>query len=277
MLLYMLVNLVINVFIINNTSLKKQQVNILMAGDSHVQNSIDPGIFTSARNIAQSAEPYLMTFWKLSYIFDRMKVDTLILGFSHQNLAAFNDRKFSEEEWSYEMFSRGYPLHNFLGDNEGLEIDYRDCLSVYIKKLCLYPKLHHLPFMGHYQGISHHDVSDVEEAIRRHYYNGDDMAGVSERSIAYLDSIVDLCRQNEVQLIMVGTPVFPEYYERIPPQIKLRYEQIKKDLEQEYDHISVIDMTEHFYEEEYYLNSDHLNKEGAGKFSGELKKRLQPS
>ena len=264
---YFGLNIIINKTIFNNTKIPVKEVNILIAGDSHTERSLNPKLFCSAQNISQPAEPYVITYWKLKYILKRVRVDTLMLGFSHVNISAFNDLKFSNKRWSATMFQRTYPINGFKGVNN-LEVDYLKFYKTYFHNMCLFPKTNHIGFIGGYSSSEKNDLSYIEANIKRHYYYNEKELGVSEVAIAYLDSILRICAERDIAPVLVGSPVHEEYYKRIPLAIKNRFDNEKAWLMK--NNITVIDLSHRFYEDGYYYDADHLNGKGAAKFTIEI-------
>ena len=117
-------NMLINYFNYTGQSTPIDIPRVLIAGDSHPQKSLNPALFSDARNISQSAEPYVLTFWKLKNLFKANAPDTLIIGFSPHNISQFNDLKFSERKWSSELFRRSYPIQEFRRISTQIPIDY---------------------------------------------------------------------------------------------------------------------------------------------------------
>jgi len=240
------------------------QTNVLIAGDSHTQCSLNPKLFKSAVNISQSAEPYVITFWKLKYILDNNKPDVLLLGFGHHNISAFNDIKFKNKIWSSELFRRTYTIQKFRNLKQ-IEIDYFGYYKILFKNIFLLPHRKHFNFIGHYSNSTDSNLADLKSAIERHYYNKKNELPVSEISIAYLDSIVQICNKNKINLVLINSPVHKVYYDNIPDIIKDRYNSEKKRLINM--EIPVFDYSNMFYEDSLYLNADHINEKGAAKFT----------
>ena len=138
--------------------------NIIIAGDSHPQKSINPKMFNSATSITQTAEPYVSTFWKLKYLLQDIQIDTLILGFSHHNLSAFNDLKFTNKTWSTEMYNRTYLTENFILLNSKL-YDINAFYKTYFINMCIYPNTKHFKFMGGYENFDLNKIEDYNKAI----------------------------------------------------------------------------------------------------------------
>ena len=169
------------------------------------------------------------------------------------------------------MFERIYSIAE-LGSLEDIAIDYLEFYKIYGKNMWLYPKEDHIKWIGHYRNNEDSDVSDFDQSIKRHFfYDGSNM-GISQTSISHVDSIIAICQKHKVELIVVGTPVYKEYYARIPSNIIDRFEIEKERL------IGLglpfIDLINVDYEEDDYRNSDHLNEKGAKRFTLETMELL---
>ncbi|TXB61412.1 hypothetical protein [Phaeodactylibacter luteus] len=266
-LLYFGGNMIINYFIYNNQSVKLNNTSILIVGDSHPQKSINPKYFKDAQNISQTAEPYVLTYWKLKKIFNSYIPDTLIIGFAPHNISQFNDLKFSNDRWSSEMFRRSYPIEEFNDISSSIDIDNNGFRKILWKQTGFYPRKNHINYIGNYSNSSKSNISDWETAIKRHYYQNDIQLGVSQLAVNYLDSIVNLANSKKIELIMASPPVHEHYLGNIPISIMQEYVNLTK----KYNASNVVfDKTRDYYPDSLYLNSDHLNEMGAKRFSVEL-------
>lgn len=264
---YFGINISINKIIINKTKIPFEKVTTLIVGDSQMARAINPSIFESAKNISQNGEPYFVTYWKLKYLLQKIKVDTIIIGFSHYNLSGIMDRRFIDKKWSLEMFTRIYPIKNLYGI-KNIEIDYYEYFNTYFRNMCLFPKRNHMKFIGEYANSNASNITNPESYIRDHYYNNDKNIGISEMAISYLDSIIQLAKIQNIYPILVGTPVHESYYTKIPINIIDRYNLEKSRLVlQDY---CVIDLTDYFYKDNYYFDLHHLNEYGAKIFTSEI-------
>jgi hypothetical protein len=273
-IIFFTINYGINSYICFHQSLPIKKVQILIAGDSHTQYGINPSVIGDAQNISQSAEPYIITFWKLKKIFKSHKPNILILGFSPHNISEFNDFKFSKPKWSYEMFKRSYTIEQFNDINNKIPIDYLTFYKVLWKQCCLLPKTNHIYYIGNYVESYNSNISDWKSAIKRHYYFNDKELSVSETAVNYLDSIVILCKKENVSLILAGPPVSENYYKHIPQSIKKEYHLLYN----KYKHfLTKINDTETNYPDSLFLDSDHLNSYGANRFSKEILNKINLS
>ena len=264
---YFGINYLINHLVIHKSKPEFKPSSVWIAGDSHLQTSIDPSLFNSASNIAMLAEPVVVTYFKLKFLFSFHKPDTLIMGFSQHTISAFNDLKFSDIKWSNEMFRRTYAIINPY-DLNGLIIDYHRYYKTLFRYMCLYPRTDHFDFIGSYQSVDANYAIDVDAAIDRHFYANGKKLGVSQLSISYIDSIINLCKKENVKLIFVASPVHKNYYERIPFSSMQNYKiELKR---KEVQGIKFIDLSHQFYIDKYYMDADHLNAKGARLFTTKL-------
>lgn len=262
---YFSIILLTNRIIFLNASPPITKSNIIILGDSHPQTAINPNYFFSAQNISQGAEPIVVSFWKLRYLVENVKFDTLIMGFSYQNISQFNDKGFFSGDISTDLFRRYYSIQRFK-DIKQINLLPLKIYTVYFKNMCLFPSTKHFNFIGNFEGIESSFIDNKELRIRQQFYNSDnEVMGISNFSIAYMDSIINICKTKRKQLILVGTPIQKQYYDAIPNIYKENYSFLsEKYLSQ---NILFLDFNTFAIEEKFFYDSDHLNIKGAQQFS----------
>lgn len=244
-----------------------QDHSVLIAGDSQTRRGLNPELFYNAINISLPAEPYVSTYWKLKKVFQSTIPDTIILGFGPHNLSGYNDFKFSDDKWASTMFERNYAIQEFR-NLKSIKVDYFKFIKVLWKQTCFYPKLDHCTYIGHYLNSNTTNFTNTEVVVKRHYYRNGKEVGVSNTSISYLESIVNLCHENGTTLILVHHPVHERYSKKIPEQNMAKYEEVKNKMIS--DGITVIEESGRLYDDSMYINANHLNEKGATKFTKRL-------
>jgi len=260
LLLYFAMTALINMLIIRNSALPLPEANLLIIGDSHPEKAIDPALFNSALNLSQSSEPYPVTLWKLRRILQERQVDTVLIGFSHHNLTGYQDTKFRDADTALEMFRRMYSIASF-NDLRPLQVDYPGYLKAWIRNMAIIPRRDHFNFLDTYDNSRRNDISDYKEASERHFKNKGLPVVFSVTAMKNLDAIIELCREHQVEPVLVGCPVHLRYLQEIPDYIRTRYDIEKERYRQMGVHI--IDQTRLVLPDSCYLNSDHLNQSGA--------------
>ena len=270
--MYMAFNALTNFMIWKNQKIQLNGATTIIAGDSHPMSSLNPQLLHNAINISQSAEPYVLTYWKLKEITKTHNIDTIILGFAPHNIYGFNDLKFSDKFWSSEMFRRSYYIGEFSTIKNCIEIDKNELIKIFIKNTCLFPKLNHINYIGKFNSSKDSKLSDIASAINRHYYFKNVQLGVSQTSIIYLNKILNICKRKNIEIILISNPVHLSYFEKIPKKIIEKYYDLKKLISLK--GIFVFDKTNSFYHDSLYSNADHLNYYGAINFTNEYKKTI---
>ncbi|HAF30848.1 MAG TPA: hypothetical protein DCG75_17550 [Bacteroidales bacterium] len=262
---YFLTNLLINYYIINYAKPPIADSNILIMGDSHLQTALDPECFASAQNICQGAEPIVVSYWKIKYLMYRIKFDTLILGFSYQNISSYTEQRFSNDIISTELYKRIYAIERF-DDLKRLNINYYKNFIIFFKNMCLFPKPNHTSFIGSYKGIESLYTNDTKTKIEEHFYkNKNEPYHLSYNSMNYLDSIVRLCEKNNKTVILVGAPLHKDYFNSIPNIFIVKYNALF--LKYTKSNILFLNFNQFFDDDKLFYNADHLNLTGSQKFT----------
>ncbi len=271
---YFYVNYRINKIIIRKNPPKFAARNLIM-GDSHVMTALDPSQFINTINFAQEGEPYAMTFFKLKEITKYNTIDTLILGFSPQNISIINDFKFNERSKSDAIFSRIIPITK-LNDFRLFEINKFSYIRGFTKNYLLFPRKSRFNYLGRFKNLNHKlntKTQKPNEAINRHFYFEGKELSISSLSIAYLDSILKIASKNRIYPILVNTPVHPIYHALIPMEIHKQFEKHKSKLKEE--GISIYDYSNEAFPDDLFADFDHTNNKGALIFSHRLKSDLK--
>ena len=268
LIIYFLIILIINSIIIYNISDNIHKSNILIVGDSHAAHALNPDLFSSALNLSQGAEPYIITYWKLKATLDDVDPDTLIIGFNHYNISGVNDLKFFDDRWSSKMFERSYLIEDFGSIRNLIKIDYLQYYNVIFRNLCLLPHIDHVNYIGRYKASDNRSyVSNSKERILRHYYISDsNQADISTVNVSFLDSIIEICLVRDIVPVLVEAPVHISYYNKIPSEYKSSYDKLCLQLKKK-NNIMIVRSDSLDYDDERFLDSDHLNKLGSDYFT----------
>lgn len=267
--IYMCFNMIFNYYVYSNKSIDLENAKVVVLGDSHLMTAIDPDLFENATNVCQSAEPPIVSYWKLKKILQANTPDQIIFGFAPHNISECNDYKFCETKWSKEIFNRIYPIQDFSSIRNKLSVDYSNYYHAIWKQTALFPKMIHANYIGKFSAKMTSDISNWQSAIKRHYYLNDQVYSESVLSVAYIDSIVDICRKNDVLLLIASSPVHKRYYENIPRSILDSYNKLIEKYEEQgvFVYNKIKDSS---YADSMFFDAHHLNYVGAKRFTSEL-------
>ncbi len=266
----MLFNGAFNYWVLKNSSSEFSPTRLFILGDSFTESSVDPSKFESARNLSQGAENAFISFIKLKKITESHVPDTILLGFTHHSIAYFNDLKFIDETWSGEMMKRLFPLKGIGGKDYIFEFDKKKYWKTCFRRMLLLPNPSlHKAYEGSFNPSARNELKYLNKTIERHYMNDE----ISEVSVMYFDSIIQLCSDLNIDLVLIATPVHNDYYNRIPQKIKSRYSLLQNQYRQ--NGVLVLDYSNMEIEDQKFKNFDHLNALGAEEFSLRLVKDLK--
>lgn len=244
----------------------------LIMGDSHAVMTIDPESFSNASNVAQFAEPLVITYWKLKSLAKEHKPDTVVLSIGTHNFSSLNDDKLTTGT-AFSFFEKCYPVAKPFELDRMLSVNLDAYYKALIRHIALYPHLNHDAYLGSFEPrAARGDVLDAREAIKRHYYTGEVQRGVSNAALVYTDSIISYCQQEAIVLVAVSTPLHPKYLQSVPADFLDAFDSSMQAMEDQ--GVIVIDMRQSGYEEALFYDTDHLNRQGARIFSAALGKRL---
>lgn len=268
LLLYFILTFALNAYIFSTEKPLPKKSRVLIMGDSHSQKALNPMLFSDAQNISQTAEPYVVTYWKLKKVLSFNKPDTLILSFAPHNLSAFNDLKFSSTQWAPEMFRRIYPIADLNDVSDYIDVDFMTYYKTIWKHAAIFPRFNHKNYVGRYNNNKRSNIDDVDEAIKRHFLREGKNLGVSSVSLMYLDSIISICLKNEITPLLVTSPVHQRYSREIPRESMDAFIAAKKNYSEQ--NVLFLDGMQAIYADSLFLNADHLNAKGAVRFTNDL-------
>ena len=273
------------VLIWNNWILKgiilPPNISTIVCGDSHTQTAIDDSILSDCINLSNSSEHYLYSHSVLNLTLqNNPQIKRVILGISYHSFGEFYDKYIFGEKSKY-MYSKYLPIldKETLDDlyrNNPLELtlQFPNTLKK-IAKSIKYSKYNQFPFYGAFYKSYRSNLNDsrIGKAIQRHYYN--EVGNQQEYSFMqkkYLNRIINLCFINDVDLILINTPVSIEYKKNIPKKIIMNYYNTLDSLENKFVFWDFNDLK---VEDKCYGDGDHLNYLGAGILSPLIRDRIK--
>lgn len=264
---------------LNNKDYIKDK-NTIYAGDSHIQTSIIDSLLLSSINISNSGEALVYTYYKLKFLLSQQNsVKTIVLGLSYHNLSSSYDNLIYGEKAAYiaPNYFLVMPLASILNIIKNAKSDNKDVFmknyaSMNIGKVLYSDK--RLTFIGNYKPNTTTKTANVEETdkqiIRQYYDEYGNLKNHSVLQIKYLDSIVKMCNDNNIQLIILKTPMSKFYRDKIPVEYKNMYNEEIKSRK-----IKIIDLSDIISEDEYFLpDGDHVNQKGALIVTKQLKEKI---
>ncbi len=252
----------------------KSNIDIVFAGDSHVECALNDSLIPNTINIAHSGEAYMYTYVKLKTLLKyNPQIKTIFLSFSPykldkkmEDLWLFNDEFVIEKNKSLNYLLTWQERKLIFENNpkiylEGIR-DYTISNFTAIIKSYLLKKL--INFGGYkflVRDELQENISKNDTARHNHFEKG-------IYQLKYLVLISELCHQKSVKLILIDTPKYKTF--KTDKNITLYWDSVSKITR--FD--SVLDVSRMFYPDSYYGDVTHLNYKGAEVFSKYLKEKI---
>lgn len=261
----------------------EEETRVLILGDSHAVAGIDPQYIPFSANWAQVGEELEFSYYKLLHALRvGLKPKDLILTCSFFNFLAPKDSQSEMMKRYHPLLDKDFYKAKFAFQEADASVYYYYLTNIimpdYIPVGILndFVLLHGpLDYYGAYdrrEGSAIGDLRSLHKAIQRHYFVGKELRDFSPLRVHYFNEFITLCRDQDIRLWVVNTPLNDQYIERVPTEISSQYYQIianrKHDFKfLDYSHISLPDSM--------FFDYDHLNYNGAQIFSEVIASGLQ--
>lgn len=265
-LVLLLVGYIIAVKNVNGYQPEKN-VSICFIGDSHIQKAIDDKLVPNSKNHGLSAEQYLNSYYKIKLLLrNKQQLKKIYLGFSYHNLSAYSD-EFTIGEKTAFVGSKYFfllPKKEQFNMLKSVEENRNTLLKNLVKEL-INTNLHKtekLDFIGFYQNKfdkSSANLKSINKRIRQQYYKNDKVIPFSEHNLLYLKKIIELCKENNVELVIINSPLHPVYKSKIPKEYIDFYTDFCKE-----NKLKVLDFSDMKLSEDCYIfDGDHVSLKGS--------------
>ena len=229
----------------------------VIVGDSHGQRIELPG----ALNYSKASDPFFMSFAACRMLTSRLcDPPNVILSVGPHNFSqALYDSLLHQTSWKASNAERIAHL-----------LDYSDWTFADL------PEVIHGSFVLNPQVLVHHeaistlprmtttDLSDstTNAAIKRHQVHEDDWFTSKSENYAMLDEFVNQLARNDMQLVIVGTPLHQDYRDNIESAGFHEYNAYLKTLANQ-EHVRYLSFEQFELPDNCFGDADHLNLLGA--------------
>lgn len=242
-----------------------QDVDSVIVGDSHGMWSIDDSTIPGLRNISLNAEGYRYTYGKLEQLFaSEPHVRRVYLSVGFHNFAGY-----------YDQYIDGSDFKFFAARYLGI-LTWRDYVAVAKKDLADFPSfIKRLVTGGFRPGLKGQcelygtfptekqtqsfDLESTKKRVESQFFASGKLLPESASNVTYLQKIVELCREKNVELVVLNTPLHQEYERRIPESYKKRLVDFIASNHLDYYHFDDLALDD----ASFLPDGDHLNSRGA--------------
>lgn len=252
-----------------------RNVRTLILGSSHTLYGVNPNLFPdTAFSLAQVAQTYRYDEYLLKH-YPMPQLRTVILSYSYFSL--YEDfenmprERYNAIRYRLYMDCDIHPRISYYG----FEFSSIDALTEKLKTLYR-PARVSWDARGWGTDFTFEarptDWNNGQEAATNNTYTDTTLVPLN---VAFLDSIMDYCTRHQWQLLLITTPLSPNFIENQLPQQTQRNASVLHALLQRHPDVKYIDFTNDtlFTERDFY-DSHHLNHYGAEKLTLAILRRL---
>ncbi|EYE88719.1 hypothetical protein Q428_06420 [Fervidicella metallireducens AeB] len=285
-------------------NMPEESIDLVFLGSSHAYRSFDPFVFDKeiglkSFNMGSPLQKPVESYYVLKETLEYQKPSVVIF---EVYWAIFNDEKyFSTKIWNFDSMKPspakfGYLLNVFDTDQylSALfkSIRYHENTGEYIKILTgkgskKFTEINYNIKPKNYKGkgfVIENKVAEKEDIVKE--FKGRVKETTAEfrwdkKQIRYLDKIIKLCKEKNIELILVTAPVAPSYFDAMQ-KYKYNYEDIHNKVKEialenklEYIDYNLKNSEAALFSDKDFSDNNHLNYEGAQKISLHLAKKLK--
>ena len=249
-----------------------QNKTILVIGDSQTQAAIDDSLVVNMANVSQAHDNYFTMLLRMKlYLEANQHIDTVVLGVTPHTTAYFKDDFFTNYGYIDYVTKYYIPFMSFQDWYVVLRSDMSDVFSSLFTPIRFYLNVDksYVNDMGHFEVADYsHLQEDLAEGATR-LTGGDINAKVelhNQLTLHYLHAIVDYCKENNIKLIGLNTPVYnSRQYMRVDDFYRLMLS--------EFTDMELGDYMDAEIPDDYRRDVNHLNRKCANWMSEEINKR----
>lgn len=228
----------------------RKSYNTVFLGDSRIQY-----LFKSNANFAYNSESFKFNYYKLLSLNKIKKTDTVFLGCSHHSFSQYFEGYLNNQS---EVLPRYLAIDpepikmiqqfNFTNLHFLIKKQYEFAYNAIFKKYNFVPAGYAIP------SRKKADMTKLKKRIQQQFYDHQHLMKFSSQQIAYFDTIVQYCKKQQIQLILINSPVYPAYKSLIPNEYLHYYSAKTKG-------IQMLDLSDSLRKPDDFMpDGDHISR-----------------
>lgn len=245
---------------------------VLVVGDSQTQADINDSICNNVQNISLAHDGYFSMYKRIQlYIDANPQINTVVLAMTPHTMSPVKDEFYYNFGYVEETTKHYLPYFNVKDWWLLLSCDPVDVLSALVTPLRFYftPSHERIKEMGFFEAADYsHLKEDVKSGALRLIPDTTEFKYGNEITLKYLHEIVSYCKEKNLRLIGINTPVFhgEKYFDM---------KNYRKLMSADFKGIEVWDDMDMEFPDSCRRDVNHLNKWGAMSYSVLLRNRLK--
>jgi RNase H-fold protein (predicted Holliday junction resolvase) len=252
--------------------IKKAEIKTLILGSSHSMYGFNPDYFSEpAYNLGHVSQTMDLDYYLLKkYIKTLPKLETVLLRLSYTTL--HEQLRTGPEDFrlkDYELYYNLEVSHKLKYNSEVLSVKLKNNLSRLKDYYLNHDKMITVEKSGWASFEDEHAKGPIEilgiSAAKKH--TAKDNALV-DSNIVFLDKFVKLCKENDVNVVLVTLPAHKSYVENLKASQLNQVISAGETMAKKYNNCIYLNLLEdQSYTEADFYDADHLNSKGSKKLS----------
>ena len=254
-----------------------QNKELIFLGDSHITFSVIDSLIPNSSNLSNLGEPYYYSFQKLKYVVKNQNIKYVVLGLSYHNISSYY------EELINGNISTVFPPKIFfcLDFIEKLRVISwnRNKLFSLLRELInsvenkcynLEPTDNKYSFSTGFKNNLYNEkviIKNVQNRIHSQFFTSQNqLQSFSYKNIYYLKKIISFCKENNLKITLLITPLHPEYVRLVPQDYRSELKEIINK-----NNVQLINLENLALNDSCYAHDgDHLTLKGASVMTDSL-------
>lgn len=245
----------------SNKTILKEQTTII-AGDSNTECALDDQKIKNALNISRSGESYFYTYHKLKYLIQKNEsFKKVYLSFSPHNIIISEGNRLTSNGRIYNNLIEYIPVLNMESTFYLVKMDKKNAFLSFLKSPIHLLKNKNVLWGGYLYLIR----NNLDRSIRnsqQYYSQNYTQKNIDHIEVLYLKEISNLLDSYNIELILLNTPKWTEFY-----KFSNSRELFDEVYEKHFSEIKFLDFSSLFSEKEFFGDFTHLNFKGSQEFT----------
>ena len=270
------------------------KASTLIAGASHSQTAFNPALIKDSYSIAQAGENFFYTYYKLKRILPQNpQIKTVLMAFSPSHICRYHENTLFNQTETLNYFGVYFPvldskakqflqaptrawIVNTLKFDFGVPFDIIKDAKMYISLSLGRFRPTMYPFWGGYYSSDKNNLSKkfIDKKAKLYFTFKGKPSDESRLMIEYFQKIGAFCAERKINLVLIGTPIYKGFFEKIPDHIMASYKKVATHIVMIYPSCSYFDFIHYPLPDNCRGDGDHINATGAVRFAPLVNKLL---
>ncbi|TPV33363.1 hypothetical protein FJ651_09735 [Paucihalobacter ruber] len=244
-----------------------EDITKLIIGHSHSECSVDDSLLDNSINLSASGESYFYNYQKLKKVLEENKqINSVFIEFSNSQIDSVMD----DWIWGFEKMSYYLQYYSPFLSSEDFNLLFENNSTDLISSYSIATRKHLYRIInGDYYltdeigSYADSRLSKINELMAKNRFNStiSKSQSLSTTNLTYLRKMIDLCRENKVEVFLLRSPQHPLYADLINEPV------FQNVLKSQFSDVDLLDFNDMSFPNSYYLDFHHVNYKGAQQFT----------